>query len=784
MLRLCVFLGLIFLLRSNLGAQSTDSTILERDLLTPADLRERERGTRNEQIVTLDGEEREVASRPFETYVITQREIEENGYLTLTDALRTVPGIFVSPLGSAAEGELFMMQGIRGNRQAEILLNGMPIRPEGIAGMPLGAQIPLRQAERIEVIFGNGNHQPVMSATAGVINIVLKESNRPVFAQADLSIGDNRFNSLSVLFGGRLGRGKQQVRYTAYAGSTSFNNWNIGLTEGPISQRNPLFLPENYVVNDDLRYVSHPNFAGDAPNEVRFRNFPHQSRHVGLRVQFQLLEIMTDYRFRQEHAALGLNPIAISYDNPVNQTAESIARFLIRKRPGRRRFFYEMNAQGMLYVIDPFSNFEPIVPAVARTFEQSLLRGYLATDPDPVDPDEVATLVNSNISRNTAGERYRTAGLFDVFLHNGFGLRLGPHRLRFGLNSRLSVGFNEIEYLADPPTKELSIFNTSEEVLSTRYFRADEAFVPDVNNRLYVSGEWNGKRLRVQGGVAVQQSFNGRGEFATVGHGAASFQISDRLFLHGSLQNDFWTPNRHYQNRSFHFLDNDRVDPADGLRLRPVQSLRTDFGFFWRPDEKRTLRLTAFLVRSTNTLQYDEFEYDLPGLGTILTTGYFTFPQSNRRLAGMQGQFVAQDVLGWRGMETKLSVVLSNGRQTLGRQMRRFDRVDDFPPLLIYWRLGYRRLRYWYFAVENIFQTSARSAAHPEAETPTTMTTDATIRYALSRHLTAYVRATNLFNVSYAGIGAVESPDALLWNAQPLFRFRLGLNYNLDAVNY
>ena len=51
------------------------------------------------------------ADLPFSTHIITKEEIRQNGYETLVDALKMVPGIRVSQPGSALEGETFLMRG-------------------------------------------------------------------------------------------------------------------------------------------------------------------------------------------------------------------------------------------------------------------------------------------------------------------------------------------------------------------------------------------------------------------------------------------------------------------------------------------------------------------------------------------------------------------------------------------------------------------------------------------------------------------------------------------------
>ena len=80
-----------------------------------------------------------------------------NGYLTLTDVLKRLPGIRVSQPGSALEGETFLMRGLLGNAYAKILINDLPIKPFLVSGMPIGAQLPIREAYR----KNRGNYESI-----------------------------------------------------------------------------------------------------------------------------------------------------------------------------------------------------------------------------------------------------------------------------------------------------------------------------------------------------------------------------------------------------------------------------------------------------------------------------------------------------------------------------------------------------------------------------------------------------------------------------------------------
>ena len=70
---------------------------------------------------------------PVTIHVVPRDDILENGYTTLVDVLKDVPGVKVSQPGSAIDGETFLMNGLYGNYYCKILINDLPVSPSGAA---------------------------------------------------------------------------------------------------------------------------------------------------------------------------------------------------------------------------------------------------------------------------------------------------------------------------------------------------------------------------------------------------------------------------------------------------------------------------------------------------------------------------------------------------------------------------------------------------------------------------------------------------------------------------
>ena len=131
-----------------------DSSSLELNVLSIEDINQVKPLQKKQTIFTGLRTNANLEDLPITVYVVTKEEIELNGYQTLTEVLRTLPGIRVSLSGNALDGENFILRGHYGNTYAKILINDIPIRPSVVGAMPLASQLPIRQAERIEVIYG------------------------------------------------------------------------------------------------------------------------------------------------------------------------------------------------------------------------------------------------------------------------------------------------------------------------------------------------------------------------------------------------------------------------------------------------------------------------------------------------------------------------------------------------------------------------------------------------------------------------------------------------------
>jgi hemoglobin/transferrin/lactoferrin receptor protein len=348
-------IGATLVMWPNGAHAQTDSSMMQLNRLQADALRIKKDTLRPNEIISGVRTPQLVEDMPFEVYVITRDEIRRNNSITLVDALRYVPGIMVSQPGNAEMGETFLMRGLLGNAYTRIFINDMPIKPNGMRGMPLGAQLPIRQAERIEVLFGPAADIYGPEAGAGIINIILQQSDRPAYVDASLMVGPLGFNDINVAFGGKIGNNRKGFRYRLYGSNTRANDRGVDFDS-------PAFDLGNYPV-DTVGLQLNPNFIRDFPFFgailVPFINKqPYESRQLGLDVQWRRIQISLSQHYRRDHSALGRQPAAYSYSDDGTFYADNITQLAFSySLPLRGRLQGRINANYNAYTLDPQSSF-------------------------------------------------------------------------------------------------------------------------------------------------------------------------------------------------------------------------------------------------------------------------------------------------------------------------------------------------------------------------------------------------------------------------------------------
>lgn len=314
---------------------------------------------------------------PVRTFVITREEIARNGFTTLVDVLKTLPGFHTSQPGSSELGETFLQRGLVGNIYTKIMINSVPISPSAAPGMPLGAQLPVKQAERIEIILGPATNLYGNDAMAGVINIVLPEVDRPVTAMGNVAAGLNGLSEVHLSLGGMLGKRKNVIRYNFFGSTRRINHvemyvpWGDTLYAMNVDSLDSL---DRMVPREDSLYPD-------------IEDFQHDSRMIGVTIDYKGLKFSAMGMSRLDHSALGSHPDNVAYYNASTTTSEDMfsysAQFrkeiILQKRKNKqmpsdaamyldpekkkaeKKLFMFTNASLLQYEIDESSSIEALL---------------------------------------------------------------------------------------------------------------------------------------------------------------------------------------------------------------------------------------------------------------------------------------------------------------------------------------------------------------------------------------------------------------------------------------
>src|ERR1700722_12010210 len=114
-----------------------------------------------------------LASTAQTVYVVTKAKIEANGYQSIADALRDVPGITFFQHGAFGAEASF---GTLGSLQSIVLLNGNPITAGSDGEVDLDT-LSSNGVERIEVVESGGSTLYGSGGAGGIINIITSVPN-------------------------------------------------------------------------------------------------------------------------------------------------------------------------------------------------------------------------------------------------------------------------------------------------------------------------------------------------------------------------------------------------------------------------------------------------------------------------------------------------------------------------------------------------------------------------------------------------------------------------------
>ena len=761
-----------------------DSIILSADQLLLPDVNPYEAAETNQQVFAATRSLKDLKDLPFTVYVITKKEIRDNGYRTLVDALKMQPGILVSQPGSALEGETFLMRGLLGNAYTKILLNGNPIKPTVVKGMPIGAQIPIQQAERIEIIYGAVGTLYGADANSGIVNIVLEETERPVYTQANLSMGTNEYSNLDVSFGGKLGKRKNVLRYSLFGSYTYRQDWKTNHQEDTT-----LFNPETYSLND-FDYTKLQNYVS-VDGKPLFNNLPHQSRLLGVGLAYRNMTLTAEAMYRRDHSSVGLNPLAVSYTNPLNYIGERIINinFGLRKSYRQGRWGFEVKAGYLQYQLDSRSSFDFLYNSTAEILDALTLIESTDENTGNFDETKYDTLTENNYQRYFNDTRFSFSESHDARLELIFNFK--PIK-----NLDIKAGFLPQVYNSVP------MVNYSKVPLGSVFLQNKEApFNPEltpfgrtkieggVNLIGFAQAYWSLQNWTILAGVQGLRNYEDYNDLrksvdTRIG---IQYQFNDVWSARASYSSAVRIPPAFYTSTAYRIqvstFTSNSIRITDNP-LRPENTKSAELGMRWTPNKNHRFDLVGFHAFTENLVSYFlDAEVDADGQPFVVEQGFRNSDLSTLRAYGVQSNYWFRS----RSLDFSFNWTLNYGSQEkAGFGINSDTSVTPFvkyPRSIRKTRIVTRPTERISFTFDTIFMSSSKSnfeGTERVVERSKFRNFDVLANYNINRNFRVFAKLRNIFNKEYAGINATETLNDLNYNPQEKRTYRLGMSYRID----
>lgn len=724
---------------------------------------------------------------PVTIYTISRKEIQQNQYTSLADILKRLPGIRVSRPGSGELGEIFQLRGLTGNMYTKVLVNGMPVKPSVVNGMPVLSQLPVRQAERIEVIYGPSAAIYGADAVSGVINIITREAEKGTFASGDISLGQNDFMSFNFMVGGKAGRNKNILQYSFYGGKTGFNDMNIksgyeyiynplhhlqnqgrvfdigGAAYDPLEINHTLLRQNGIDPEDFVNQYYPPNYEGELLLP-QLEELPSESNMLGLDLKFRDFSLSFSNMYRRSHSSLGLTAYLYKYNNPQAYWGENISRTtLSHNREWLPGLITTTNFSTLNYRMDNSSS-------QSLTFIDYSDKFYRYSASDDILLEEIVTLAPS--------DRLEIVG---------------------GLSYQFSGNLPQTNYLDTPfNPKDYSSFSKKIRLIDT--LSANFGFNPLTfyNLSAFAQAYYSFNKIRLMGGLRYdnnsiyKNSLSPRIAAMYIANSKTSFRASLGFAFKAPPSSMAWQSIA-YRTGSEH--DSIKYITAPNPGLLPEKYMSLELGLIRKVSRKYRFDMSVYYNEIRNLI-YDKdvpvSEFNLP-LAVEETDSASISVKANlensiARLYGLQA------TLGWKGivesieLDAELSLTFAKSSESFPDIFRlASDFLSDFtltPQHFGQLHVSMVPVNNLYLGISGIWESNWLRVIIPfedlyeeifsEADGYYTM--DVLARYSFNNSLSMFIKINNLLDEKYGGIGMSNS-YGLPYNPQLGRNIRFGISY-------
>ena len=773
-------------------------------------------------VISAGRTSKSVDELPVTLYIITHEEIIRNGYVTLCDVLKSVPGIRVSQPCSGEFGEGFMQRGLFGNTYTKILLNGLDIKPSAPTGMPLGANIPVRQADRIEIIYGPAAASYGNDACSGVINIVTKQDFDKPFADADVVTGTGDYHYLNFMAGGKFGRGKHVAECMIYGSNLRYKNMNI-TDYGDLYNRwnyfqqraTPFVCPIDSFMPTEMTEERLGNlkamvgtglpqgreivgYTAGWHGDVNYPDFPkiqQESAQAGIELKYRGITLSYNYLYRRDFTSLGQTPMLFRWDDSNFMQGEKIIRAAITGSWTFGKLSTTTVLKYFRYRMDDNSQ---------RGVCYSPLVQYMYGAGDDAGFEEHITYEINKKINFAAGVLYQYSGVLPTTNES-------PNKFPKNTYKTFAKTLN----YSDP------IFGT--------FGYYPYAFY---TNGAYGQIEWTPtEKIFLTGGI--RYDFNSMWGSTTNPRIALLYKITDKLTFRASRGYAYKAPSAQQMygctgvdasitvSNVYNLLTDGKISKVDTAlvayqqtpagKLQPEKIASTEFGLRWYLNKVNYLEVVAYTNRVRNpidrcwgvldTIYTNGRNFPAVGMGstavynkdpndhTQWTRTYRNVEDAEIKLHGYQFIMVFKELAESIHLNINGGFTLTLGHEDIydqnltdDSQFDRNDHIRQTPRYQAQFAFDVTLFKIMNIRAENVYcsKFARKYYSSPDNDlfwAPSYYNLDLSLGLHISKNLYGMVKVTNVLNTRYGGIDSKEMDVDLPYNPQQLTNMRLILSY-------
>jgi outer membrane cobalamin receptor len=686
----------------------------------------------------------------------------------------------VSQPGSGELGESFQIRGLTGNHYVKILINGIPIKPSVVTGMPFGSQLPIRQAERIEVIYGTASAIYGADAVSGVINIITKEATKGTFVRGDIGLGQGGYNYINFMTGGKGGKNNNILQYSFYGSKTEHNAMDVGSKNADVY--NPLNFYQQkgkiFHIGGEVYYPLQLSEKLLLSNGINLKEFKDQyygkgyegslthpdlealsssSHMIGLQMEFRGVHLSYNNMYRRTHSSIGLSPVFYKYNNPQNFWGENISQTNLGYSKDFRFFSTTTNFSSLVYRMDNNSN-------LGVTF------------------------------MGTTDDVYRYSASNDILLEQIFTFRpLTGLEMVGGLSWQRSGNLPLTNYSLTPfNTKLYKPYSTSATFNDS--LMGSFGYNPVAFNNTSGFGQlfYTLKKFRFLGGLRYDNNtlYGNR----TSPQIALLYKRSKKTSMRLSVGTAYKAPPSSITFQSLAYPEGAGIHykVAPNTDLQPEKFSTVEYGINTTIFKRLELNQTFYFYQITNHIVPKFVAVSgltLPLAVNDSVTMWVNSGNSLSNVLGSQTNLRIPNIIRSIRMDAELSLSFLDRKDRLPNVTELVKeyltlmpshegklKVSFYPVKPLYISIESQWMSKWlrlFIPFESIYKQLFR-------DVDGFYSMNATSSFSLSPNLRAYFKVINLFDENYGGMNATILEENLIYNPQMRRSFRFGLTYNLN----